>query len=484
METSKNQPDQNDQANLRPDYLSFPEVLAQSIANIGPSATPAFVIPLVFASAGNGTWFAYLAAALGLTLVSLNINQFARRTASAGSLYVYIARGLGPVAGVISGWALVIAYLFTATAVVIGFANYGNVLLGTTNSLGVTVLLAAVGAGLAWWVAYRDIKLSAELMLWIELGSVLLIVLLAIIVLTQHGFQIDVKQFTLEGVSAENIRLGLVLAVFSFVGFESATALGDEAKNPLHSIPRAVLGSVSVPGLFFVLLAYTQVLGFRTISTTLDKDPSPLGTLATNANVGFFGWLISVGAALSFFACVLASINAASRILFALSRHGIIHNQVGNAHQRNATPHVAITLTAILSFAIPVAVLVKGVGVFDAYAYLGTIATFGFLVVYILISIAAPVYLRRIQQLKPVHVGISVVSILFLLIPLAGSLYPIPAPPYNLLPYGFLALLLAGVVWFFLLWQRSPQLIATIERDLESSHAQYSALSGSDGLER
>ena len=71
---------------LRQEYLSFPEVLAQSIANIAPTASPAFVIPLVYASAGNGTWLAYLIATIGLILISFNINEFARRSASVGSL--------------------------------------------------------------------------------------------------------------------------------------------------------------------------------------------------------------------------------------------------------------------------------------------------------------------------------------------------------------------------------------------------------------
>ena len=87
---------------LRQQCLSFPEVLAQSVATIVPTATPSVNIALVFASAGNGTWLAYVIATIGLVFVSLNINQFARRSASPGSLYSYISRGLGPTAGVLS----------------------------------------------------------------------------------------------------------------------------------------------------------------------------------------------------------------------------------------------------------------------------------------------------------------------------------------------------------------------------------------------
>jgi hypothetical protein len=80
-------------AGLRRDALPFVETLAQSIANIAPTVTPALAIPLVFASSGHGTWLTYLLATVGLLLVSLCINQFARRSATPGSLYSYTTAG-------------------------------------------------------------------------------------------------------------------------------------------------------------------------------------------------------------------------------------------------------------------------------------------------------------------------------------------------------------------------------------------------------
>jgi amino acid transporter len=80
---------------LRRRCLSFVEVLAQSIAGISPTSTSVLVISLVFASAGNGTWLAYLLATIGLMLVSLGINQFAKRSASPGAFFVYIGQALG-----------------------------------------------------------------------------------------------------------------------------------------------------------------------------------------------------------------------------------------------------------------------------------------------------------------------------------------------------------------------------------------------------
>src|ERR1700731_3690949 len=93
---------------LRSTCLSFPETLSQSVANISPTLTPVVIVPLVFASAGNGTWLAYLFATVGLILVGLNINQFAKRSASPGSLYSFISKGLGMHTGFLAGWCLIL----------------------------------------------------------------------------------------------------------------------------------------------------------------------------------------------------------------------------------------------------------------------------------------------------------------------------------------------------------------------------------------
>ena len=121
------------------------------MANIAPSATPALVIPLVFATAGNGTWLAYLFATIAIALVAGNLNQFTKRSASPGSLYAYVAKGLGSNVGVIAGWALILAYILTASAVLCGFVNYANVLFEYAGIRLPSLLIAIVGAAGAWF---------------------------------------------------------------------------------------------------------------------------------------------------------------------------------------------------------------------------------------------------------------------------------------------------------------------------------------------
>jgi amino acid transporter len=219
------------ESGLKKAILSPIEVLAQSIASIAPSATPALVIPLVFYYAGNGTWLSYLFATIAIVLVGANLNQYTRRSASPGSLYSFVVKGLGTGTGVISGWALVLAYLLTASAVLAGFINYANVLLSYAGITISPLIIGIIGAAIAWFIAVKDIKLSAKLMLVLEVVSLTLIFYLAVVVLVKSGFRIDIAQIKLDGVKPSGIGLGLVLAFFSFVGFESATSLGDEAKN-------------------------------------------------------------------------------------------------------------------------------------------------------------------------------------------------------------------------------------------------------------
>ena len=98
----------------------------------------------------------------------------------------------------------------------------------------------------------QDIRLSSSLMLVMEGLSVALILLLCAIVLFGQKSAIDPGQIKLQGASFSGISLGVVVAIFSLVGFECATAFGEEARNPLTTIPRAVIVSLLLTGAFFI----------------------------------------------------------------------------------------------------------------------------------------------------------------------------------------------------------------------------------------
>src|SRR5208283_3790640 len=288
---------------LRREILSPMETLAQSVSTMAPTTTPAATIPLVCALAGNGTWLAYVLATGAIFLVGLCIARYARHSASPGSLYTYASMTLPPWLSATVAWSLLLAYIATGSSVIGGFYHYANLLL--RDSIGhvfSAVGLATLVTGISVWIAYRDIKISARLMLWIEAASVSLIVLLIGILLVRHGRHWDTAQLHLHGMTGSGLRLGLVLALFSFVGFESATTLGSEAHDPLRTIPRAVIQSAFFSGIFFIVCAYAEVLGFHTVGQDLGTSQAPMDVLAKTAGVPVLALLIDIGAVVSLFA--------------------------------------------------------------------------------------------------------------------------------------------------------------------------------------
>ena len=438
---------------LKSATLSRSETLAQSVALIAPTGAPVMTIPLVYALAGQGCAIAFVISTVTILLVALNVNQFARMSSSPGSLYTYIVDHVHPKVGVLAGWALLIAYAGTAAAISAGAANYANVILHDRfGAQAVPSLLIAAVIALACYLAYRDVQISTRLMLWLEAASVALIAMVALAIIVQHGPHLDMGQFNMHGVTPEQLRMGLVLAIFASVGFESATSLGSEAADPLTSIPRAVKWSAILAGLFFFICAYAEVLAFHGEPQSLDKSLSPLHVLAQKA--GFppiVGTLTDLGAVLSFFSCVLACITSAARVLFLMSRHGALHAVLGEAHERNQTPHRAVLLSSLAAF-LPAAIMtLRGTSVSDVFGLFGALATFGFVTAYILVSVAAPFYLRSINRLTPQAICISVLAVIAMGAALLGSLYPIPAAPYSWLPYIYIAVLLFGFSWSVLL---------------------------------
>ena len=83
----------------------------------------------------------------------------------------------------------------------------------------------------------------------------------------------------------------------------------------------------------------------------------------------------------------------------------------------------------------------------DVFGYAGTLATFGFLFSYAMISVAAPVFLRRQHDLRGRHIATTAIALVLLVVPMVGSVYPVPDPPYNYFPYVFLGLMIAGGAW-------------------------------------
>lgn len=425
------------------------ETLAQSVSATAPSTSPSLTIPLVFALAGNATWFVYLLATAATLLVGFCVSRFAKLSASPGSLYSYAADTLPPFFGVVAAWALLLAYLATGASVAGGALYYANLLtlqfLHWTPPGLATLTVVCLTAG---YIAYRDVKLSAELMLWIEVGSVSMIVLVLALMPIRFGLHIDFDQLHLKGASLSTLGPALVLAMFSFVGFESATTLGGEARNPLHTIPRAVIQCAILAGVFFMLCSYSEVLGFRGEAGKLSESTSPLHHLADKAGIAPIGVAVDCGALISMFACVLACTTAAARVLLRMAHGKLLPAVFEYTNKRHGTPGPAIALSAVLMLITTAGMKLCAFTGSDMYDLLGSLSVFGFLTAYALVALALPFARRALGQHSHAVAGVSILTVMVLILIAVFDLRSTTDAIHARIPGIYLGYIAAGIAWY------------------------------------
>jgi amino acid transporter len=436
---------------LRKGVLGPIETLAQSVSAMAPSTSASLTIPLVFARADNATWFVYLLATGSMLLVGFCVTRFARLSASPGSLYTYTANTLPPAFGVAAAWGLLLAYIATGASVAGGALYYATVLCEQFFRWAPPAIpTLAVVCTIAGLIAYRDVKLSAEVMLWIEAVSVGLIVIVLVLLPVHIGLQLDTSQFQLKGISFSSLGPALVLSIFSFVGFEGATTLGGEVRDPLRTIPRAVLQCALLAGGFFMLCAYSEVLGFRGQSAALSSSTSPLHMLAAKAHVSPLGVAIDCGAFISMFACVLACATAAARVLLRMAHDGLLPAALQRTNARHGTPGAAVALSIALMFAATVAMALHGDTGSTMYDLLGSLSVFGFLTAYALVALALPFARRALGQHSHVLAAVSVLTVAVILIIAIFDLNSAEDIVHARIPYLYFGYIAAGLAWYAL----------------------------------
>lgn len=449
--------------------LGFLELFGQSLANLSPTFIPALNVAAVVALAGNGTWLVFGLASLGLTLVAMNIGIFSRRISGTGSLFLYISKGLGSSSGVIAGWGLGAAYISTAVAVLAGEYLFIS---AATNYFGWNIsptLVYLISVALIVYLAYRDVRISSRVSVAIEFTTILVVfVLLCAIIASGRGNIVDMNQLALRGTSFKGMAEGVFIAIFSLAAFDSGATLSGEARKPLSTVHKVVIATEVVSGAFGLFVAYLMMIAFKGNSTQFGASSAPLMYVTKDLGVSYLGPLMYLIAALSAFACTMASINAASRIFYSMSRFQIVHRSMGLVHKRYGTPYVAILVVSALTVALMLGFSFDG-GAMNAFDLTGTFASFGFMTAYVLVSIAAPVYLVKKQAPTKAAVVTGALGSLFMIVAFSGSIYPVPPSPYNLIPYLYLAYILFGVVWFVYAKSRSPQMVELIEKDLEEN---------------
>jgi amino acid transporter len=154
-----------------------------------------------------------------------------------------------------------------------------------------------------------------------------------------------------------------------------------------------------------------------------------------------------------------------------MAQHRVLPPALGRTHHINRTPHMAVTVYMAIVVSVPV-VLEVFTDPLTIFGDAGTLAAFGFLLAYFLITVAAPVYLKKTGQLRRSDLVMAVAAFVLLLVPTEGSFYPVPAWPVDLFPYIFVAYVAVGAVWLYVAARRRPGILGEIAADLEAKEPQ------------
>src|SRR5580700_2357455 len=334
--------------------LSLPEAVGMSLSIICPTVTAAFNITLVAQAAGPAAPLAFAIGTVAMALVALSFMAFTHRVAHAGSAYAYISHTFGSRAGFIAGWSLLLTYVGFATgqAALVGSFT-AEALKGVSIDIGSSwIAIGGAAMVVAWWFAFRDMRLAGRLMLGLEAAAMAGILVLCVSVLLQvrPGIHESAASFqpSADFGGWSGLGFGMVFCILSFGGFEGAATLGEETHNPRRNIPLALLLTVVASGLFFIFVAYCEVVGFGPNGIkALGKSEAPLNELALRYVSPGMAIALDLAAAISCFSGMLGPLAAAARVLFALGRGGL-GSTLSGVHPVHGTPAPAVSMSALL----------------------------------------------------------------------------------------------------------------------------------------
>jgi amino acid transporter len=434
---------------LRRDTLGLPHAVVISVAVMSPAASIFYnTIP----QAGLVGAAIPLCYAIGFVVALIVANQYSelsRELPSSGSAYTFVTEGLG------RRWGFMTAWIGLA-ALGIG-VPYSFVLMSASLETlihrwaGINlpwpayfVLAIALVFALCYWGIRQSLRVDLAFLAF-ELAAC---VAFAGVVLFRVGSGpgLSAEPFTTAGVPQNgDLIIGIVLAVLSFIGFETAATLGEETRDPHRNIPRAVYSSMIVVGIFYVLLAYSLTIGYGLphIVTGYANDPAPFDTIAQRIGGSGVAAVIDLVAVASFFSAAIAIVNGGARLLFAASRDGALPPWLSWTHPVRHTPAAGVALLCILGLVLGISLGALFTPIV-AFGFFGTIDAIFVLLIYVLVSAACIRFFWRKRRAQFSILRHGVVPALGFLITAAivaaASASPGPAP------LAYIPLVVAGWV--------------------------------------
>src|SRR3954452_3861230 len=446
---------------LRRNATGLTGAVIMGAAIMGPAVSTFFNPQFSMPFSGEATPFVYLACLIATLIAASGIVEMARELPSAGAFYTYVARGLGPRAGFVTGGLMFVAYALLPPAEVGLIGSYLQTTFRTEFGANVPWwLIGILPAGLMVFLAFEGIRSSLRTALILFSVEVCIVLALALIIvgkgghdgLSAHPFNPGASPHGFSGLTT-----GFVFAALSFVGFEAAATLGDEVRSPRRLIPRAVLLSVLAVGGLFVFCVWAEVIGLGAATTNrLDGSATPWNDLA-QTYAAWMKWPVIVASVSSMFAVMINSSNGIVRILNTMGREGLLPRMLAFIHPRHLTPSNAVFATGAFAVALALAVGTVSGGLGDplgganVYGYLGFLLTLGILPVYVLTNVAAARYFASSGHFRLVRHGILPLGGAALMVALlVGQIVEQTVAPYTWFPWvivAWVAPMAAGALW-------------------------------------
>jgi amino acid transporter len=421
---------------------------------MAPAAAVAYSIYISVPDARQALPLSVGLALIACLCAATAIGQLAKVVPSAGGLYAYAARSLGPSAGLLVAWLFVGFQPLVAPFLYLEFGWAMNEVFQTevgwhySGQWWIWVLLMTV---IVFLLTYRDIRLSTTA--GVILGGFEIAVFggLALWMLFSNAGDLNAQPFNPHHAVGDwsGVFKGMVFAILAFIGFEAAAPLGEEAKRPRFTIPRAVIGSCLAIGIFYFIcsIAWVAGTGFDKFTQDTLAQANPWRHLAEIFWGG--GWvLIFLAIINSALANSNAGVNAASRVIYTMGRNGALPRAFGRTHPVHKTPHVAIIAQTVLGVVVALLMGWKW-GALNAFGIISYALTSLVILVYITVCVSTVVYYRQKHRAEfhPwLHGVFPIAGALLFLPPLYYQFRPLPPYPLRYGNWGAITLLVLCLV--------------------------------------
>jgi amino acid transporter len=432
--------------------LTLVDVVAQSVGFMGPVFSIAFLVPLVVGlisatgkGAGPAAPLAVVIAAVGILAVAWVVSEYAKRIQAAGALYDYVTDGLGTKVGAASGFLYYLGILSLGGGLLMLIAGtIHDTLLAEFGWKGIPITgWAIILLALIAVIMYLGVALSTRAQLVLALLSIGTVLVFSVYVIAKVGGGNHVTTAFNPASSSSGwsgIAFGIVYAVLLFTGFETAANLGEETEHPKRDIPRAVLASVVLVTVFYVVCTYAQVAGYAFDLDTMGKNAAaPLFGLAGPVSAGGYGGvaitrLLELVVVLDMLAVLIGISVASSRGIFAMARDHRFPSALGAVSKRGTPLNAGVVVLVLFAgvivlsredthlFALP------GTPHYVAmFSWGSSFGGLGLAVIYLLLCVGAVKGLRSHPSQAKVWLAV-VVGVLVTAAAIFGSIYQVPAP--------------------------------------------------------